>query len=475
MVRGMTELNRDVGAPQTADLVAALEEQLAPRRGTLAPSQVWCVFDHAGVSASGGFGPAAAAPLDTAFRIASCTKSFTSATALLLERDGVLDLDAPLDELLGEPLPIAFAGGAPASIPTLADVLAMRAGFATDDPWADRQESLGDDEFGMLLARGIRANRAPGGAYEYSNLGYALAGRALARRAGTPYRELVSERLLDPLGLRSTSFTADVAAPGGAIVGYRATPSGWEEQAFSGPGAFSPIGGLFSTLRDLATWCATLGGRAPAVLPPELAARQCSPQQLIAREGATGSAYGFGLVVRDDGRGRRFLHHSGGYPGFTAHMAWDEASGIGAIAFENATYTNLATPLRAALDEVFSESAAVAVPAVSAVEPWPETRAAALAVRDALAGGELGQAELFDECVWMDAPPAERLTALRALLDQTGAVTPGPIEFDTPASARWELVGARGSLRCSMGMTPLADSRVQWLRIAAVVPGSGLS
>ena len=101
-MRGMTELNRDVGAPQTADLVAALEEQLAPRRGTLAPSQVWCVFDRTGIAASGGFGPAAAAPLDTAFRIASCTKSFTSATALLLERDGVLDLDAPLDELLGE-------------------------------------------------------------------------------------------------------------------------------------------------------------------------------------------------------------------------------------------------------------------------------------------------------------------------------------------------------------------------------------
>ena len=32
-----------------------------------------------------------------------------------------------------------------------------------------------------------------------------------------------------------------LAAPGGAIVGYRATPAGWEEQAFSGPGAFSPI------------------------------------------------------------------------------------------------------------------------------------------------------------------------------------------------------------------------------------------
>lgn len=42
--------------------------------------------------------------------------------------------------------------------------------------------------------------------WEYSNLGFALLGNALARRAGRDYASLVKERITDPLRMKSTSI-----------------------------------------------------------------------------------------------------------------------------------------------------------------------------------------------------------------------------------------------------------------------------
>ncbi len=52
----------------------------------------------------------------------------------------------------------------------------------------------------------------PGSHYRYANLGFALLGHALARRAGMSYSQLLVERICNPLGLRHTrvSPTADM-------------------------------------------------------------------------------------------------------------------------------------------------------------------------------------------------------------------------------------------------------------------------
>ncbi|TPX05857.1 beta-lactamase family protein, partial [Schumannella luteola] len=129
-----------------------------------------------------------------------------------------LDLEQPLAEALDVPLRMI---GRPTSAPTVRDALAMRAGFPTDDPWGDRQESLSDDDFAALLSEGVRMAWPAGRRYEYSNLGYAIVGRIIALRAGMPYRRFVETRLLAPLGLRGTGYTEAV---GDAVTGYRPGP-----------------------------------------------------------------------------------------------------------------------------------------------------------------------------------------------------------------------------------------------------------
>ena len=88
----------------------------------------------------------------------------------------------------------------------------------------------------------------------YSNYGTGLLGHLLGRAAGTSYQELVSDRIVAPLGLASTDF-----APNGVVEGYRGrTPTPpWTFGALQGAGA------LRSTAADMITLAAA------CIDPPE--------------------------------------------------------------------------------------------------------------------------------------------------------------------------------------------------------------
>ena len=62
----------------------------------------------------------------------------------------------------------------------------MSAGLPTDDPWADRQEAMTDDQFTALLLRGLSFESIPGTRFAYSNLSFALLGRVIERAAVCP-------------------------------------------------------------------------------------------------------------------------------------------------------------------------------------------------------------------------------------------------------------------------------------------------
>jgi CubicO group peptidase (beta-lactamase class C family) len=113
--------------------------------------------------------------------------------------------------------------------------------------------------------REVKLHAAPGERYRYSNLGAALLGFALARRAGRVYEELVRERICEPLGLRDTVITVSEEQASRLAVGHtvlRGKPlPPWED-----PG-LAPAGSLRSTLEDMLRFVRACLGAAP----PELA------------------------------------------------------------------------------------------------------------------------------------------------------------------------------------------------------------
>ena len=61
----------------------------------------------------------------------------------------------------------------------------------------------------------------PGTVYEYSNLGYALAGLVIARVSGVSYQQYITDHILAPLGMHDSTFNASTIPVEKTAQGYR--------------------------------------------------------------------------------------------------------------------------------------------------------------------------------------------------------------------------------------------------------------
>jgi len=517
--------------------VDAIVSGYAPRAG--APAIAYGIVSGGELVHAGGTGQRAAggaAPdADTVFRIASMSKSFTASALLQLRDEGALALDDPVQkyvpELAGWADDAADADGGrlpelagpAADLITLRHLLTMTAGLPTDDPWGDRQQGLPVAVFRSLLAGGVSVNWAPGTRFEYSNLGYAVLGLVITAVSGMPYDDFVRVRLLRPLGMTRTGYEAAEFRGANLALGHRRGPAGWQEVPFDPNGAFAPMGGVLSCVRDLATWVAGFalafppgaGPMPPAVLAPAprlpaaapsaaglaglhplrpASRRQMQlPQAVIPPShgyplpggaAAGPGAYGFGLFVDEDPALGRVVSHSGGYPGFGSNMRWHPATGTGVIALGNGTYARMSQLTSLILDSLIArrpgayQVALAPAPAPSPQPssrpqggPWPETLAARAAVSHLIANWDDATADaLFSENVALDRPYAERRMDLALLRDRLGAFADSPHhapEHDTPAHCRWFLAGEDGTtVQAQIQLNPQRPPRVQSLTLA---------
>ncbi len=354
--------------PGPADAAIAEIERLFDdwRRDARAPGLVWGIVRGGRletVRAAGVQDLRSRAPVteDSAFRIASMTKAFT-ALAVLLERDaGRLRLDDPaaahVPELTGWPPATPDSRAI-----TVRDLLHHTAGFVTDNPWGDRQQAMPEAAFTRYLKAGFPVSRAPGTAFEYSNVGYAILGRIVQNTARRDFRAHLAASILRPLGMESTTFEVREVPRARLAVGYRWQEGGWVEEPEMAHGAFGAMGGLVTTARDYAKWVAFLlsgwpagAARVPGPAPPatlrEMAQGNGFPESR-ARPGRTAASacrlaavYGMGLRVARDCELGLTLSHGGGYPGYGSFMLLLPEAGVGIFAFSNRTYGAPAGPV----------------------------------------------------------------------------------------------------------------------------------
>ncbi len=417
---------------------------------------------------------------DTVFRIASMTKSFTAAAVLLLRDRDVLRLDDPIADhcpwMSGIGVPEGFHAL------TVRDLLTMQAGFPTDDPWGDRQEDLAIDEFDALVASGVSFARSPRLVFEYSNLAYALLGRVISSAAGIDYRDVVHAELLEPLGLSSTRFVAADVDVRHLAQGYAPTAAGLVPEPFTGPGAFSPMGGLLSSVNDVARWVAGFQNALSGVNDAHPLSRASrlemqTPQKLIGTtmtrmttdDGADNvyvstSSYCFGLRVSDDIPLGRFVSHSGGYPGFGSHMRWHAGTGWAVVGLGNRTYANMSATFTAALEEI------VAGTPTPAMEPelWPHTIAAMVIVESLLSdwNNEVADAQ-FAVNIDRDFPRPDRRADWQRAADALGEWrrSDRAIESDSQAHARWWVEGDSGMAKLEVRLSPERPPKIQALTV----------
>jgi CubicO group peptidase (beta-lactamase class C family) len=231
MEHGSNRLASTLGA-----LSAQILEQIAPAfEGAIAKGDpagavtlLWRNGEVAQVAALGMRDIGRKLPMhrDTIFRIASMTKPITSTLILMLMEDGKLRLDDPIVKWAPEFAarrvlkdasgPIEDTYPAPRDI-TIDDLLTHRSGlayvFTSMGPIANayqralgefRAIALGSDEFLKALAT-VPLSYAPGERWHYSHATDVL-GFIAERIEGKPLRDLLLERVLEPLGMIDTDF-----------------------------------------------------------------------------------------------------------------------------------------------------------------------------------------------------------------------------------------------------------------------------
>jgi CubicO group peptidase (beta-lactamase class C family) len=427
-------------------------------------------------------------PVDanTVFRIASMTKSFTAMAILKLRDEGKLSLDDPAERYVPELDGLTYPFTDAPRI-TIRHLLSHATGFPEDNPWGDQQLAATEDEFSAMMRRGIPFSNPPGVAYEYSNYGFAILGRIVTNVAKMPYRDYVGTHVLMPLQMTAT--TLDPRSVPSALLahGYRWEDEQWKEEPQLADGAFGAMGGMLTSLNDLARYVGAHVGAWPPRDGPETApisrASLREMQQLWRAAPATVSrdargavqlnagGYGYGLRVSQTCDFNHIVAHSGGLPGFGSQMRWLPEYGLGLIGMGNRTYTGwngVFNEALALLQKTGALTPRMAAPSPALVTARNQVSQLVMAWDDSLAD-RIAAVNLF-----LDRSKDRRRREIADLRAAVGACR-APDQFTFVENAlrgTWTLACERGNLDVAVTLAPTIPPTVQFLQVGPSRPPS---
>src|SRR5213593_2370717 len=132
--------------------------------------------------------------------IASNTKLFTAIAAGLLVDEGKLDWDKPIRQYVPS---IKFYNDDLERTITVRDMLSHRTGITRHDLIWYKSDFTQKDLFERL--KYLEPSEPPRSVFLYNNMMYAGSGYAIELLSGKPWQTFVTERILTPLGMTSTT------------------------------------------------------------------------------------------------------------------------------------------------------------------------------------------------------------------------------------------------------------------------------
>jgi CubicO group peptidase (beta-lactamase class C family) len=282
-----------------------------------------------------GLGEKSPVTADTVFEIGSITKVFTSLLLADMARRKEVALDDPVARHLPDGFRLPVRDGREI---TLADLATHTSGLPRFPPIRASSLATFFDAVARYSVQDLQAwladfqpARAAGAAWEYSNAGYALLGMALAHRGGQPFETLLQTRVMEPIGLRETTFHPTAAMQRRLAQSH--DPS-LEPVPPLDIGIFAAAGSLRSTPRDLSRF-------AVAILPGSSSGIATDEQLLLSvrRAAPIGGVQALGWEVLE-APGGAFVSKDGVTSGQAASMVFDPDARRAIIVFSN-TLPNL--------------------------------------------------------------------------------------------------------------------------------------
>jgi CubicO group peptidase (beta-lactamase class C family) len=266
---------------------------------------------------------------NTVFEIGSVTKIFTALLLADMIQHNEVKLDDPVTKHLPADAVIPQRGGKEI---TLVDLATHTSGLPripdNFSPEADPLNIYADYSIEQLyqFLSNYRLTRDIGTQWAYSNLGYGLLGHALTRRAGADYETLVRDRIVRPLGMKSTATTLSPEMKARLAVGHNLASEvvpNWDLTTFAG------AGGLRSTANDLLTFLEMALGIKQTPLAPALVTTLA-----VRRPSGTRSESGLGWGIMKSGEDEMILHN-GGTVGYTSFIGFLMKEKVGVVVLAN--------------------------------------------------------------------------------------------------------------------------------------------
>lgn len=265
---------------------------------------------------------------DTIFDTASLTKAFTATAIAALVDEGKLSWDEPVHHYLPA---LEFSSAYLTQNVTLRDLLSHRTGIKNNSAWYFGD--LSQDEL-LAIFKNLEPQTPFRAKWNYSNIGYQAAADVASGVSGLSWEDLVTRRVLQPLGMKCTIANFDevpnrknYASPHDAIDGVqRVVPR--ETTRMSTAAA----GGVQACAADLATWMLFQLGdgtwKGQRIVSAEAMHEMQSAQINVpttavfrtTRQVRHTVAYGFGWQIWDY-RGHWYLWHTGSGDGQSAYVA----------------------------------------------------------------------------------------------------------------------------------------------------------
>ncbi|KAF9426605.1 hypothetical protein BGZ76_002680, partial [Entomortierella beljakovae] len=265
--------------------------------------------------------------------IASLTKAFTATAIGELVGEGKVDWDTtPVSKYLPE---FELQDPTFTSQLTLQDLLSHRSGFPQVElGWFWNTESRRD-----LIKRlkYVKAQSKLRSYVLYNNVMFTVAGEAAANVEGVSYEDFVRKRILEPLGLNNTGFSAkemserlNYAMPYEAVSFKDARNGDFRQLPLDNMAtAWAPAGDMYSNVLDLVQWGHVISHNGvqngKQVLNKDSIIETLSGQAIYIKKrrtpefGAT-AAYGMGWML-DTYKGNIIYHHTGRIDGFVSNLA----------------------------------------------------------------------------------------------------------------------------------------------------------
>ncbi|WP_159500128.1 serine hydrolase [Microbacterium sp. 18062] len=271
------------------------------------------------------------ADTDSLFQIGSITKVWTATLVMQLVDEGLLDLDTPIRAYLPE---FHIADEDAAAAITARHLLSHRAGFEGD---LFTDTGRGDDCVQKYVATLADTPQLfpPGERFSYNNAGYVVLGRLVEVLRGAHWERVLTEHLIEPLGLRHAAPGPYEAIMHRVAQGHVADPEGtlvpapmWSLVRSNGPAGAS----LSMTARDLLAFARMhlANGQAAdgrRVLSEESVGAMREIHAEVPDLGLLGNAWGLGWEI-DETTAGRVVSHDGNTIGQSAFLRILPARGI---------------------------------------------------------------------------------------------------------------------------------------------------